>query len=294
MRLIFLPKHRGAAISHEVSGTPARVWRGPEGRPAVYGYREGETWAIDIPGVAVFRFGRQGDVAVAAHPGAARSQVRDVYRRGILPLILQYRGREVLHASAVLAGGNVVGLCGVSGTGKSTIAYGLGLRGHQVWADDALVFRVSPAMVETLPLGFGLRLRPAAARHFSLLRRSAGEIVGAGGGEDGQNAARPLVAVCVLQRGRGPAPSAAEAVPLGAVQALIALLPHAYCLDLDDLERKSRMMQQYLDLAGRVPVFSIKFSDGLESLGGVLDAIQRVARAGRVPEIRRDGHPTAI
>jgi len=292
VRLIFLPKHRGAAISHEVSGTPARVWRDPEGRPAVYGYREGETWAIDIPRVAVFRFGRQGDVAVAAYPGAARSQVRDVYRRGILPLFLQYRGREVLHASAVLAGGNVVGLCGVSGTGKSTIAYGLGLRGHQVWADDALVFRVSPAMVETLPLGFGLRLRPAAARHFGLLRRSAGEIVGAGGGEDGRNAARPLVAVCVLQRGRGPAPSAAEAVPLGAVQALIALLPHAYCLDLDDLERKSRMMQQYLDLAGRVPVFSIKFSDGLESLGGVLDAIQRIARAGRVPEVRRDGHPT--
>src|SRR3990172_7388651 len=292
VRLIFLPKHRGAAIPHEVSGTPVRVWRDPQGRPAVYGYREGETWAIDVPGVAAFRFARQGDVAVAAHPGAARSRIRDVYRRGVLPLVLQYRGREILHASAVIGSGGVVGLCGVSGTGKSTIAYGLGLRGHQVWADDALVFRVTAAMVETLPLGFGLRLRPAAARHFGLLRRSAGEIVGAGGGEDGRNAARPLVAVCVLQRGRGPAPSAAEAVPLGAVQALIALLPHAYCLDLDDLERKSRMMHQYLDLAGRVPVFSIKFSDGLESLGGVLDAVERVARAAPVPEARRNGHLT--
>ena len=292
MRLNFRTNRRGDAFSPHGFCPPVRVWRDEEGRPCVYGYREGETWAIDVPGIATFRFERQGDVAASAYPGAARSRIRDAYRRGILPLILQFRGGEVLHASAVLISGGVVGLCGVSGTGKSTIAYGLGLRGHQVCADDALVFRASAGAVESLPLEFDLRLPPASARHFGLLRRIGG-VVGVGGAEGRRNAPRPLAALCVLQRGRGSGP-APEVVPLGPAQAFIALLPHAYCLDLDDVERKSRMMHQYLDLAGRVPVFHIRFSGGFHGLEAVLNVIERVASVGRVPEITRDSHPAAV
>jgi len=234
---------------------------------------------IDVPGVAAFRFGIRGGVAAAGYPGAGRDLIREVCHRAILPLVLQYRGREVLHASAVFTPRGVVGLCGTSGTGKSTIAYALGLRGYRVWADDALVFRVASGRVESLPLVFDLRLGPASARHFGL--RPGTGVVGAGRSGNGRSSARPLAALCVLRRARAAGPPAAGFVPLEPARAFTALLPHAYCLDLNDMGRKSKMIRRYLALAACVPVFEIRFSGGLAGLGAVIEAVERAA-VGRV------------
>jgi len=68
--------------------------------------------------------------------------VEDAYFRNVLPLVMQLRGHEVLHASAVSTPGGLVVLCGVSGAGKSTFASALSARGHRVWADDAVVLKI--------------------------------------------------------------------------------------------------------------------------------------------------------
>src|SRR3990172_8170301 len=101
MRLTVRSYQSGAAFPAESPHRPARVWRDPEGRPSAYGYGDGEGWMIAVPGVAAFRFGAYGGVAAAGYPGAGRRRICEVYHRAILPLVLQYRGREVLHASAV-------------------------------------------------------------------------------------------------------------------------------------------------------------------------------------------------
>jgi len=51
-------------------------------------------------------------------------------------ILLQQRGRAVLHASAVRVGTGVVLFCGPSGAGKSTLAAALVDAGHELVADD--------------------------------------------------------------------------------------------------------------------------------------------------------------
>ena len=53
-----------------------------------------------------------------------------------------------------------------------------------------------------------------------------------------------------------------------------SLLTHAYCFDPDESERKRRMVEAYLSLTQRVPVFRIGVTAGLEHLPKLLDAIE--------------------
>jgi hypothetical protein len=56
-------------------------------------------------------------------------------------------------------------------------------------------------------------------------------------------------------------------------QAFLDVLAHAYCFSLQDAERKRSMMNNYLDLVSRIPVFEVRFRAGLEMLPTVLDGI---------------------
>jgi len=54
------------------------------------------------------------------------------------------------------------------------------------------------------------------------------------------------------------------------------LLPHAYSFSLADGERKRRMMQAYLRLVSIVPVYRVRFRTGLEHLGAITTALERL------------------
>src|SRR5919106_5320553 len=95
-----------------------------------------------------------------------RDSILDAYYRSVLPMALQAQGAEVLHASAVLTPRGVLALCARSGTGKSTLAYGLSRRGYPLRADDAVAFENSGAQINVRPLPFSIRLRPDAAAFF--------------------------------------------------------------------------------------------------------------------------------
>ena len=106
---------------------------------------------------------------VEPDPAASRPLVIDWYRRAIAPMALQLLGMQVVHASAVLTDEGVVGFCAHSQTGKSTLAYGFGRRGYELWADDALAFDVVDGDARALPFPFD----PASTRVGVVLRRRA-------------------------------------------------------------------------------------------------------------------------
>ena len=83
----------------------------------------------------------------------------------------------------------------------------------------------------------------------------------------------PLAAVCLLERG-----DSSEVVGiqrLSPIRAFPAVLSHAYCFSLQDMERKQRMMHAYLALVREVPVCTVRFSGGIEKLPQILDGIEQ-------------------
>jgi hypothetical protein len=239
----------------------------------------GERW-MHLRGVASYGFRPgDGDVTAIPDPSAGTERVLDGYQRTVLPMALQLGGREVLHASAVLTAGEVVAFCAVSETGKSTFAREFALRGYAVCADDALAFHVEDGSVTALPLPFQLPLRPRSSPQRNVTAEAVEDL-------PTPEASAPLRAVCVLERTQPPGSGdAVQLRQLSPPQAFPAVLAHAYCYSLDDVERNRQMIANYLDLCGRSPIYRVAFRAGLDHLPAILDAIEEAV--GMMPRRSR-------
>lgn len=245
----------------------------------VWGYRytvNRQNWML-FPDLASFCFGSGTDeVAAIAQPLTPTELIWELYYRIVLPIALQATGQEVLHASAVQTPKGVIALCAVSETGKSTIAYGLSQRGYPLWADDAVLWEIFDKSVQVIPLPFKIRLRPASAAYFGHDKNGAYSPISRDSADLVKGEPAALAALCVLKRVFDLDDGVAvESFRLSPNQAFPALLTHAYCFSLQDMKRKGCMMQHYLDLAMRVPVFEIRFQSGLENLSAIMDEIER-------------------
>jgi hypothetical protein len=248
------------------------VWRDNDGNVAAYGATDGTAHRMHMPGLASFAWRDGSDEVTADAAHAAHDAVVDAFQRCVLPMALHTRGLQVLHASAVRGPRGVVALCGPSGTGKSTLAYGLASRpGHVLWADDAVAFDAAPGTVRALPLPFSMHLRPASADYFGAEPAGLSTVAAA---------PSPLAAVVVLERAVAPEEPVARATRIGAADAFTAVLQHAYCFDLEARPRRRETAEQYLDLTARVPVYRLRFRHGLEGLPAVLDTVERIATRG--------------
>jgi len=243
------------------------VWAGNDGFEA-YGYSAGGHFWAHFPGTAAFRFlADESSVAAIPDAGVRPEVVADVYYRNVLPLVLQLRGHEVLHASAVSTRRGLVVLCGVSGTGKSTFAYALSMRGYAVWADDAVALEIGDDVVSAFQVPFRLDLRKDASTFFAY---ESGDRVT-------RDAAAPsrtsVLALVILERSDKPDAPLAAVARLEPAGAFTALLPHAYYFTLSDPTRKAQMIDRYLRLASSVATFDVSYRTGLDHSSAVLDEI---------------------
>ena len=251
------------------------VWRDHEGTICAYGGAIGEERWLHLPHLASFHFDGRS-VRALAHPPPRPDLIREAYNGSVLPLLLQSSGTQVLHASAVLTDRGVVAFCAESGTGKSTLAFGLSQRGYDLWADDAVAFVASAAAVTSIQLPFALRLRgddPSPSPAATLSSPSVPD----------RNDVRPLDVLFVLKRDRTA--RGIQVLPLPPSRAFPAVLTHAYCFSLRNAEQKRRMVAQYLELVARLPVFEIHFESGLEHVAAVLDEIERAVGQLRMPTL---------
>ena len=262
--LTIAPAGVAAPAAPDESDPTTTVWRDDQGTIVARGsVREGKHW-IHVPDLGAFAFtAAEREVTAIPDPGADPEIIDDAFRRMVVPLALQARGREVLHASAVRTDAGVIALCALSQTGKSTLACALDRRGHALWADDAVCFELNGGDVEAVPLPFTLRLRPASVEFFGD-DANAGEV-------RSPPDAEPLAAVFILERSDGGDP---ELSRLSRAAAFPAVLTHGYCFSMLDRDRNAAMMSNYLELAERVPVFRIAIPHGLDRLDAALDLIE--------------------
>ncbi len=254
-----------------------QVWSDTQGRPCAFGYElDGAAW-MELPGVAAFRFNRNSRSVVAfAARRLSIEVIREAYQHAVLPVALQYFGYEALHASAVSGRGGAVAFCAVSETGKSTLAAAFSARGYPVSADDAVVLDVgdSGSDIQALQIPFRPRYQCAAVSASATTDRYLN------GSSAGAFPRERLGALCVLERDDQVAGDVSIR-RLTAARGLAALLPHAHYFGLRDAERSHLMMQRYLDICARIPIFAIRFQAGMERLPRILDAIEAAVPALR-------------
>jgi hypothetical protein len=255
-----------------------QIWHDYRGIPCAVSYRLGEEYWFRFPGLGHFKFCR-GDHQVIGMPenDTEPEAITDTFHRHVIPLALQVRGFEALHASAISSVTGTAAFCGVSGVGKSTLAFALSRRGYRHWADDAVVFTMEGTSALAVPIPFTSRLRAPAMLHFGTRpeRRSPSPPVPADG-----TSPVPLTSICILERwesASAPAPIRLER--LSASTALAALLEHAYCFTLEDQKRKQETLQHYLELVANVPIYRLTFVPDLKYLSQVQDEVERLFQA---------------
>jgi hypothetical protein len=204
---------------------------------------------VTVAGVAAYRFASTGKV-VAVADGADDEAIHDAWLRSVLPLVVQARGTQVLHASAVSRAGRVLALCGVSTAGKSTLAAALTRQGCELVADDALPFAPESDGMCVYPVPFRLRLREEG--HEVLVEQEA------------PSSPKPLrlSTIVILEPHHDDAPPLLDAV--APADAVGALMPHAYCFALE--EGKEELVAAHAALAAAVPVHRLRYPQQLDRL----------------------------
>jgi hypothetical protein len=125
------------------AGAEVTVRRVREIPPVMAPQTLGPNWALDgdkfflrVPRVANFLITAGNDIAMQVEPGVAEGDAVVFLLGTAFGILLYQRGRIVLHASAILVGGQAVLFCGKSGAGKSTMAAVLNERGYAHVTDD--------------------------------------------------------------------------------------------------------------------------------------------------------------
>ena len=174
-----------------------------------------------------------------------------------------------------------MGFCGSSGSGKSTIAHVLALRGPSLWADDVLAFQADSKKAIATALPFRPKLRPASA---AFLRRRASLKPSEG---DAPEIATPwstetLTALFVLSpTGRARTSSGRlELTRLSASKAIAALLPHGFRCKPLEREREQGILTAYVGLVESVRVYSVEYERGFARFSALVNRLEAVIRAG--------------
>jgi len=261
------------------TGQKVNEWRDDEGIVFARGYSsEGSQW-IDWPGLGVFGF-KAGSPEVRVWPqsGARREAIVETFFRTLQPLILQVLGWQALHAAAVVWHTGVLAFCGSKGSGKSTLAFARHQAGWQQFADDAVVLRLDDDRVIACGLPFTPRLRHASCAYF-------GNNAHLSPIQKKQPADIPLIAIFVLKQDIGLMHPRVSLIPKA--RAFLELLAHAHCFDVNDTMKKRRLVEDYLCIAARVPIFTLAYQPNFQHLPrltrAVLEAATTIHPRGRWP-----------
>lgn len=214
----------------------------------------------------------------------------------VMPLLLAWTGREVLHASAVALdtnkGPQALVLLGDSGAGKSSTAYAASEVGADLLADDFVV--VGSAEGRPALLGIDQRgvrlwddcvadLRPNAGSE-RVSQHNSKRRVNVTSGPTPESL--PLLAIIALET-RGPAGAAPALSPMLPLATTMQLLHHSFRVDPTDRLALEQTLDAAAVLASRVPGFEVQMP---ADLGGLRSAcrvlLDKVLAATSEPSVR--------
>jgi hypothetical protein len=270
----------GEAPPDARGGREANIWRDEHGQICARGFVAASGRWMECPGLGVFAFDARSTVVRAwPAPGTSRAEIHNRFTRTLQPPILQAMGWQALHASGIAGPDGSAALCGVSGSGKSTLAYALGQSGFNQTADDGVVIRVGRDGVFAHPVPFAPKLRGAAAGHFQLADPAPINAT--------QRQYLPLKIIFMVHQDARRA-GAVHIERVRATAAFPALVSHAHSFDPDEPASARQFADDYLNVAARVPVFSLRYHPDVARLAEVIDAVSLVAAEHGVVPVRHE------
>lgn len=219
---------------------------------------------------------------VAAERHFSVAGLRHLLLDQVIPRVMNLRGLESLHATAIAVGERVCAFIGTAGTGKSTLAASFQLDGYPSVCDDCLVLRETTDAIMVTPGYPGVRLWEDSLEALALKDEPKVSVAGYTskfrllGDRTPQrfcDREYPLARIYALSRdesGRLSKPRI-EAIP--PAQAFPLIVRASYPLDFADQVMLERHFRIFTKVANRIAVRSLEYPSDLAALSEVRQAV---------------------
>jgi hypothetical protein len=262
-------------------------WTLPTGELWLSCAKDNRGYLLRFPDLADFFVDSEGhEITCAPRPETPTDTLRHLLLDQVLPLVLNLKGWEALHATAILTPLGVCAFIGPAGTGKSTLAASFFLAGYAVLSDDCLALQSNGGRVWATPAYPGLRLWPDALEalcddadgsqpvaHYTSKQR----LVARGSPEDFVGQCQPLIRIYCLVRATETEVGAALAEPLiehlSSRDGFMELIVSAFRLDITDRTMLARQFDFYEQIVSHSPVRRLWLPNTFSSLPRVREAI---------------------
>lgn len=257
-----------------------------DGRPWLTSAQTDSGYLVRIHELADFLIDPEGrEIICYPDPHTSAQTLRHLFIDQVLPLVLNLRGQDALHATSVLTPAGLCAFTGPSGTGKSTLAAAFQLAGYPVLSDDCLVVREDRERILGTPAYPGVRLWEDTIEALGHKNGSALPVADytskrhlTPSAQTDELFTRPwrLIRIYSLSRlteeTKGPV-TAPSIEPLSSGTAFVELVSALFRLDLTDramLIRQFRLLERILSL---VTVRRLLIPNTLSALPAVRDAV---------------------
>jgi len=269
-----------------LASQPYDRWVSPNGECMAEFHRHKQGYLVRFPHQADFLIEQNADgIAVKGWPthGCDRQTVENIHHNAIQPLLGNHSGGLFLHGSAVEitnpeAGSQetgVVAFLGLSRGGKTTLAGSLAKAGHPFLTEDVIDLRLSNGQYWLQPKRPKLRLFADSARFLLGENTPFGnedmkQDLEGGDALPFAKSAAPLRQIYLLGTDHKAQLSIRQ---LGMQEALTALMPHAFLLDVEDKPRLKSHFARMADLARDIPCYALDFTRDYDELPRVRQAV---------------------
>ncbi|MBE0614407.1 MAG: hypothetical protein IH604_12125 [Burkholderiales bacterium] len=263
----------GGDISLHDSGQVVMITEEPDGTPWMTCTRTPHGYRLRFTNIADFLVDPSGRrVSCVAPPGTPPETIRHLFLDQVIPPLLNLRGAEALHASAIASAHGACAFIGMSGQGKSTLASAFHVIGHPILCDDCLVLKDDPDSILVQPAYPGLRLWDDSRGEFFGNRRSTLPVshyndkrrISTHASDSANSDCLPLRRIYSLfRREAGGSAVQPKIEPLSIRDALVELISYTFRLDLTDQTMILRQMRVLERVAREVPVRRLHLPDDL-------------------------------
>ena len=271
-----------------LSREPYDRWVSPAGDCMAEFHRAEPGYLLRFPGQADFHVvpaetGEAHAITGWPVPDCQMQQVINLYHNAVQPLLGNHAGGLFLHGSAVRVEGGegAIAFLGLSRGGKTTLAGSFAGAGHPFLTEDVIDLRLEGGCYWLQPKRSKLRLFADSARHLlgaddAIEEEDRKQDVEAGSALPFAEAPSPLKQIYIL----GTDHSADLTIRQFTLpEALTALMPHAFVLDVEDKTRLRGHFSRMADLSQDIGCYALDYTRDYAELPRVMEAILENYRA---------------